>query len=449
MYFSKNFILLYFIIIFFNNNFCLSMDIDYLGNLSNEQLITPIKKKPRPNHHNKENIPPKIKEKIHNLQTAYIENDPTSLSPASKQHFTALTTSLTGPIKNPNILATIQNQEVFYSPFVRRIFNRRQIEMYKKSGLIISLPANAYTEYVELPPETKEEKEARKKRDLEYFQSLNSINYLIFNNLQEREAAYWVPYWNFIKIEKEKVEKGQRKKLRPEELEDIAKITALRHYQSFDIAGTTFYYHPDFLDLTIKDELGRTNTERMKKNLNPRGRDGLAMEVHHLTMFDDSILVLLSRTLHEGGSLKKATQDDLATFHPQPSYYGRTRGSDIDRTRFGQIVKEIFQKLIKLSNTTTPLSLDQTMPVDDDELECLFAIEEKPDHSGFQFVENTKITLELLSPSLQDQKTKLSTLQPRKQATKRKLLFDFGKKEETDDRESQFPKNRKASLKFL
>lgn len=424
MHFIRNFNLLYFIIIFFNINFCLSMEMELPKEFFlKDQQTSPLKKKYKKDFQDKENIPPKIQEKIHALQKAYIHNDSTSLSPASKQHLAALKRSLQGGIKNPNVITNIQSKTVFYSPFTREYFSRRQITVYKNNGFVVSLPANAYSEYVELPPETKEEKKARKERQLAYFQSLNNIDYSTFEDLQEREAAYWVPYWNFIKIEKEKVSKAQRGKLRPEELEDIAKSTSLSHYQNFKVAGTTFYYHLDFLDFSINDSLGRTNVQRLKHSLNPLGLDGLAMEVHHLTMFDDSILVLLSRSLHEGGPLKKAANDNQATFHPQPSYYGRTKSSDIDRANFAKIVKEICEKLVEISNEAASFGTSEAIPVDDDELDNFFAAEEKADDTKAQSLEAEEITLQFLSTSKDQSAQSPSSKLEKKSSIKRKLSF--------------------------
>ena len=45
----------------------------------------------------------------------------------------------------------------------------------------------------------------------------------------------------------------------------------------------------------IKDALGRTNRERMKQGLAPIGKDGKAVELHHLKQKNDGICVLISR----------------------------------------------------------------------------------------------------------------------------------------------------------
>lgn len=375
MFFSTIFNLFFLIIIFLNLNSCVGMELTPTDN--DTVFRTPEKKKPI--------VFSTPEKKARTLQEAYLDNDPTYLSPTSQQHFKALSKELKGPIINPHTLENIKKRRLILSPFVRKNFNRRETLKLKKKGIVISLPANAYSEYVELPPETQEEKNARKKRQLEYFQSLNNLDYSIFTDLSQREATYWVPYWNFIKIEKEKALNKQRGKLRPEELEDVAQAVSLIHYQSFEVADTIFYYHLDFLDFSIKDSLGRTNTRRLKQGLNPIGIDGLSMEIHHLTMFDDSILVLLSRTLHEGGPLKTVANDNTATFHPQPTYYGRSRSSDIDRVRFAKIVKEICSKLVQVSKDTLSTDMDTSVPVDDTELDDLFMGEDVDDIEPLSF----------------------------------------------------------------
>lgn len=318
------------------------------------------------------------------LQNAHLRRDPSFLTPNSRTHYSALSTEFDGhKIVNPNIQQTITEEGKVYTPFIRRYASRTQVREFIETGEVESLPANAFSEYVELPPETENEREIRKDKERKYFLSLNKVDFSTYQKLEEREAAYWISFWQYIAEEKAKVLNSERQKIRPEELENIAKIGPLQHYQSFAIDGTLFYYHLDFLDFSLHDG-HLTNAQRLKNGLNPIGIDGKSMEIHHLTMFNDSILVLLSRTCHNGSPLKKVTNDDKATFHPQPTYYGRGKNSDIDRVAFAKITSSICKKLGEMSPPISigtppifPLIFNGELDYDYDfDLDCAFVGDE-------------------------------------------------------------------------
>lgn len=373
---------------------------------------------------------PYTPEKIHKIQIAYLNNDSKFLSPSSKTYYISIGSILNhNQIKNPLIQETIINQKVLYSPFVHFFKkDRRDYKKFKNINAVISLPSNAFSEYTLLQPETAEEKQQRKQRQHNYFLSINNVDVSTYDNLEEKEALYWAPYWNYIKLEKEKILLNQRQKIRPEELEDIATAGPLTSYQSFKINGTLFYYHLDFLDFSLKDSLNRTNKQRLSQGLNPIGADGLSMEIHHLTMFNDSLLVLLSRTGHEGGPLKKATNDKNATFHPQPTYYGRTKKSDIDRPSF---TKTTFMACIELGRIATAFEQKKNtslMPVDSVELDAFF--QNQPEQEEQQFYVDQVLTEEETLfdsvESLEDSTEYFYSIQTqkfRKNNVRRKLLF--------------------------
>lgn len=375
MLFARIFSLIFLVFTFLNVDSCFSKEF-ILSEEYDQIEATADKSKKRKLRHeeNEDNIGLRTPDKVHNLQKAVISGKLGSLSPSSKQCYFAVIRRLGGSIINPDILSVISHGEVMYTPFARVFMSRRKVNTYKAQGLMYSLPPIAFTDYVQLPPETEKEKRERKEREYAYFQSLNNLDKVVFTNLIEKEASYWVHYWNYIKIEKKKILNNERKKLRPEELEDIAKSVSLTHYESFKVEDTIFYYNLDSLVFSLQDSLGRTNIQRLKDGLNPVGGDGYSMEIHHLTMFDDSLLVLLSRTLHEGVSLKSAAGDDEATFHLQPSYYGRTTKSDINRAHFAKITKKIYDKLIKISTASSSTGFlssepSAVVPVDDAEFD--------------------------------------------------------------------------------
>lgn len=384
--FFKN-LLSKFILIFviFSVNNCFSMDFKdesrkphttnkaSLKRVAVEKLPTTPKRRffsKRSQQSDKENVEVDFN-KAYLLQEAWATQDPKLLSPKSKISYTSLKQIYPYPIINPHVKSSIVNKQILYSPVARKTLplKRRDMQRLKKEGLVHSLPANAFSEYTELPPETHEEKILRKQRELDYFLSINKIDYSTYQDLLQKEAARWIAYSNYIAAEKEKVLKGLRQKIRPEELEDIATATALQEYQSFKVGDTIFYYNLESIDFSFVDSFGRTNAQRLQEGLNPIGRDGLVMEVHHLTLFDDSIiLVLLSRSCHDGHTLKEATQDPHATFHPQPTYYARGKNSDINRSAFAKIVTYICKKLGEMA----PMSISKLpvyIPVDNLEIQ--------------------------------------------------------------------------------
>lgn len=62
--------------------------------------------------------------------------------------------------------------------------------------------------------------------------------------------------------------------------------------------GMKVYKRGD-IDLTIVDEKGLTNLERMKRGRPPLGDDGQPLEVHHLLMSNDGPVVELTNSLHK------------------------------------------------------------------------------------------------------------------------------------------------------
>jgi len=55
--------------------------------------------------------------------------------------------------------------------------------------------------------------------------------------------------------------------------------------------NSTFFPH-------IKDALGRSNIERMEKGLAPLGKDGKAVELHHLKQKDNGVIIEVTNSEH-------------------------------------------------------------------------------------------------------------------------------------------------------
>jgi len=89
--------------------------------------------------------------------------------------------------------------------------------------------------------------------------------------------------------------------------------------------NSTFFPH-------IKDALGRSNIERMKQGLAPIGKDGKAVELHHLKQKDNGIIIELRSQEHNVNS---------KVLH---SYKIK---SEIDRNAFNRFKKQYWQERVK------------------------------------------------------------------------------------------------------
>jgi hypothetical protein len=115
------------------------------------------------------------------------------------------------------------------------------------------------------------------------------------------------------------------------------------------------------------------------------------MEIHHLTMFNESILVLLSRSCHDGHTLKEVTQDPTATFHPQPAYYARCSSSDIERVSFAKIVKYICFELGKMAPMTISKLIPVYIPVDDLDVEDFLGTLDDDEELGAELLSSSTL----------------------------------------------------------
>ncbi len=152
--------------------------------------------------------------KAYLLQDAWVTQNPKLLSPASKLNYISLIRSYPHRIQNPQFILAATNREVLTSPVARRQLDRRQMKILQKKGTVIPLPANAFSEYVALPPETLEAKQRRQEQFHTYFLSINKVDYSTYQNLALREAACWIPFWNYIAKAKKEVLEGLREKIR-------------------------------------------------------------------------------------------------------------------------------------------------------------------------------------------------------------------------------------------
>lgn len=82
----------------------------------------------------------------------------------------------------------------------------------------------------------------------------------------------------------------------------------------------------------VKDALGRTNIERMKQGLAPIGKDGKAVELHHLKQKDDGMIIELTSREHNINSkvLHRYKQE-----------------SEINRNAFNKFKKQHWQERAK------------------------------------------------------------------------------------------------------
>jgi hypothetical protein len=90
--------------------------------------------------------------------------------------------------------------------------------------------------------------------------------------------------------------------------------------------NSTFFPH-------IKDALGRSNIERMEKGLAPLGKDGKAVELHHLKQKDNGVIVELTSMEHNLNSkvlhqYKQESEIDRKAFNTFRSKYWKARAED-------------------------------------------------------------------------------------------------------------------------
>ncbi|MBO2536949.1 HNH/ENDO VII family nuclease [Rummeliibacillus suwonensis] len=62
------------------------------------------------------------------------------------------------------------------------------------------------------------------------------------------------------------------------------------------------YQRDDIIDPNMKDAMGRTNLERMKKGLAPLGSDGKSINLHHTTQRNTSSIAEVIQTFHKENS---------------------------------------------------------------------------------------------------------------------------------------------------
>lgn len=82
----------------------------------------------------------------------------------------------------------------------------------------------------------------------------------------------------------------------------------------------------------IKDALGKTNIERMKQGLAPIGKDGKAVELHHLKQKDNGLIIELTNKEHNVNS---------------KVLHGYKKESEIDRNAFNKFKKQHWQERAK------------------------------------------------------------------------------------------------------
>jgi len=82
-----------------------------------------------------------------------------------------------------------------------------------------------------------------------------------------------------------------------------------------------------------KDALGRTNIQRMKQGLAPIGKDGKAIELHHLKQKNDGMIVELTSTEHRANSkvlhrYRQESEIDRNAFNKFKQDYWKQRAKD-------------------------------------------------------------------------------------------------------------------------
>lgn len=83
------------------------------------------------------------------------------------------------------------------------------------------------------------------------------------------------------------------------ELTDYQKTTVAGQYHAMNYRGTTFYCNDDVFDIDAVDSEGRTNLQRMELGIAPLGKDGKAIELHHIAQSGKlGGIVELSSSMH-------------------------------------------------------------------------------------------------------------------------------------------------------
>jgi hypothetical protein len=92
------------------------------------------------------------------------------------------------------------------------------------------------------------------------------------------------------------------------------------------------------IDMTQKDEYGRTNKERMEQGLAPLDKNGNPIELHHIGQKPDSPLAELEREEHRGKGndsvlhdKTKETEIDRAAFQKEKNEHWETRAEDAQK----------------------------------------------------------------------------------------------------------------------
>ena len=91
--------------------------------------------------------------------------------------------------------------------------------------------------------------------------------------------------------------------------------------------NSTFFPHG-------KDALGRSNIDRMKEGLAPLGKDGKAVELHHLKQKDNGMIIELTSKEHNVNSkvlhkYKKESEIDRNAFNKFKKQYWKERAKDL------------------------------------------------------------------------------------------------------------------------
>ena len=91
--------------------------------------------------------------------------------------------------------------------------------------------------------------------------------------------------------------------------------------------NSTFFPH-------VKDALGRSNIDRMKEGLAPLGKDGKAVELHHLKQKDNGMIIELTSKEHNVNSkvlhrYKKESEIDRNAFNKFKKQYWKERAKDL------------------------------------------------------------------------------------------------------------------------
>ena len=92
--------------------------------------------------------------------------------------------------------------------------------------------------------------------------------------------------------------------------------------------NSTFFPH-------VKDALGRSNIQRMKQGLAPIGKDGKAVELHHLKQKDDGLIIELTSKEHNINSkvlhqYKKESEINRNAFNKFKKLYWQKRAKDFE-----------------------------------------------------------------------------------------------------------------------